>query len=60
MREVLIAGAVRTPIGKFMGSLKPLRAPKLGSLAVADAMREAYPEIADSREHVAKIVLLGR
>ena len=30
MREVVIASACRTPIGKFQGSLSPFRAPELG------------------------------
>ena len=41
MTEVFIAGAVRTPIGKFMGGLSPLAAPKLGALVVAEAVRRA-------------------
>ena len=41
MKEVVIAGACRTPIGKFQGSLSPLRAPELGALAIAEALRRA-------------------
>ncbi len=39
--DVYIAGAVRTPIGKFLGSLSSLRAPQLGALVVRDAIRRA-------------------
>ena len=41
---VYIAGAVRTPIGKFGGGLAPLSAPDLGTLAVQAAIeRSALP-----------------
>jgi acetyl-CoA C-acetyltransferase len=39
MGEVFIAGAVRTPLGKFQGALAGLRAPELGALAVRGAVR---------------------
>ncbi len=42
--------------GRLIGITKPFLYKLTG--AVVDAMREAYPELADSREHVAKIVLL--
>jgi len=41
MTEVFLAGACRTPIGKFQGGLSSLRAPELGALAVAEALRRA-------------------
>jgi acetyl-CoA C-acetyltransferase len=41
MREVVIASAVRTPIGKFMGALASLRAPELGARAVRAAIERA-------------------
>ena len=34
MREVVIAGAVRTPIGNFGGSLSSLSAVHLGSVVI--------------------------
>lgn len=34
MSEVVIVSAVRTPIGKFQGSLQSYTAPKLGALVV--------------------------
>ena len=41
MKDVVIASACRTPIGKFQGSLAGFRAPELGALAVAEALRRA-------------------
>ena len=40
MREAVILSAVRLPTGKFMGTLKPFRAPELGALVVREAVRE--------------------
>jgi acetyl-CoA C-acetyltransferase len=39
--EVVVAGAVRTPIGKFGGSFVPLKASDLGVAAAKEAMRRA-------------------
>lgn len=39
MRSVVIAGAVRTPIGKFGGALSSLKAADLGSIAAREAMK---------------------
>jgi acetyl-CoA C-acetyltransferase len=39
--DVFILSAVRTPIGKFLGELSELPAPKLGAIAVAEAMKRA-------------------
>ncbi len=41
MSEVVIAGAVRTAIGKFMGGFSSIRAPRLGSLVVEEAMKRS-------------------
>ncbi len=41
MREVVIASAARTPIGKFMGGLAGLRAPELGAHAIRAALERA-------------------
>ena len=40
-REVVITGACRTPIGSFGGSLSSLTAPRLGAIAVREAVRRA-------------------
>jgi len=39
--EAFILSAVRTPIGKFLGELSELTAPKLGAVAVAEAVKRA-------------------
>ncbi len=41
MREVCIVSAVRTPIGTFGGSLSPLSATQLGTVAAAEAIKRA-------------------
>ena len=41
MREVVIVSAVRTPLGKFQGSLQFFAAPRLGALVVREAVRRA-------------------
>jgi acetyl-CoA C-acetyltransferase len=41
MNEAVIVSACRTPIGSFLGSLRSLPAPKLGALAVEEAVRRA-------------------
>lgn len=49
MREVVIASAVRTPIGSFGGSLKDIKPQDLGSLVVKEALKQAgvTPEMVD-------------
>jgi acetyl-CoA C-acetyltransferase len=41
MRDVVLLSAVRTPIGRFMGGLTAVSAPRLGSVVIADALRRA-------------------
>jgi acetyl-CoA C-acetyltransferase len=41
VKEVVIASACRTPIGRFQGTLSPFTAPALGALAIAEALRRA-------------------
>ncbi len=41
MKEAVILSAVRTPVGKFQGSLQSFAAPRLGALAVRDAVKRA-------------------
>lgn len=41
IREAVILSAARTPVGKFMGSLKGFRAPELGAIAVRAAIERA-------------------
>ena len=40
-REVVIAGASRTPIGSFQGSLASVTAPRLGAIAIRAALAQA-------------------
>jgi acetyl-CoA C-acetyltransferase len=41
MREAVIVAAARTAIGKFQGSLQSFTAPRLGAIAVREAIRRA-------------------
>lgn len=41
MKEVVIASAVRTPIGKYGGALKDIAASELGSIAIKEALNRA-------------------
>jgi acetyl-CoA C-acetyltransferase len=41
LREVVIVGAARTPIGSFMGSLAAVTAPRLGAVAIRAALERA-------------------
>ena len=49
MREVVIVGAARTPIGSFGGSLKDVPTRKLGAIAIKGAIERAgiKPEMVD-------------
>jgi acetyl-CoA C-acetyltransferase len=41
MEDVVIVSAVRTPIGKFQGSLSDVTAPQLGAIVVREAVKRA-------------------
>jgi acetyl-CoA C-acetyltransferase len=41
IKEAVIISAVRTPVGKFLGSLKGLKATELGAIVVREAVRRA-------------------
>ena len=47
MRDVVILSAVRTPVGRFLGGLAAIPAPRLGSIAIAEAVRRAGIEPKD-------------
>ncbi|MBA3457030.1 MAG: acetyl-CoA C-acyltransferase [Deltaproteobacteria bacterium] len=47
MRDVVIVGAARTPIGSFLGSLAAVSAPKLGATAIKAALERAGVPAAD-------------
>lgn len=56
-REVVIVGAARTPVGAFMGSLAPVRAPVLGATAIRAALDRAGVDPASVDEVVMGNVL---
>src|SRR6478752_3495705 len=41
MKDVVIVSAARTPIGSFQGALASLSAPKLGAIAIKEALKRA-------------------
>ncbi len=49
IEDVVIVSAVRTPIGKFQGSLSDFSAPQLGSIVVREAVKRAgiNPDMVD-------------
>ena len=48
--RVVVAGAARTPIGKFKGAFSDVPAPRLGAFAVKEAVRRARIEPKDVSE----------
>lgn len=59
MRDVVIASAVRTPIGSFGGSLKNTAARTLGAIAIKEAVKRAGIDPATIDEVVYGCVLQG-
>ncbi|MDR0853044.1 MAG: acetyl-CoA C-acetyltransferase [Clostridiales Family XIII bacterium] len=59
MREVVIVGAVRTPVGKFGGSLKGVPAVELGALVIKEALNRAGVDPAKVDEVLMGNVLTG-
>jgi acetyl-CoA C-acetyltransferase len=57
MSEVVIVSAVRTPIGKFQGSLQSYTSPRLGALVVKEAVRRAGVEPAQVHDCIMGCVL---
>jgi acetyl-CoA C-acetyltransferase len=57
MREVVIVSAVRTPVGKFQGSLQSFSGPQLGALTVREAVRRAGIETEQIDECIMGCVL---
>jgi len=57
MRDVVILSAVRTPVGRFLGGLAAIPAPRLGSIAIAEAVRRAGIEPKDVDEVIMGNVL---
>src|SRR2546427_12723014 len=48
--KVVVAGAARTPIGRFKGAFSEVPAPRLGAFAVREAIRRANIEPKDVSE----------
>lgn len=59
MREVVIVGAARTPIGSFGGSLKDVPARRLGAVCIEEALKRAGVDPAMVDEVVMGNVLQG-
>jgi acetyl-CoA C-acetyltransferase len=57
LREVVIVGAARTPIGAFMGSLAAVTAPRLGAAAIRAALERSGVDPASVDEVVMGNVL---
>ncbi|PYO62025.1 MAG: acetyl-CoA C-acyltransferase [Gemmatimonadetes bacterium] len=55
----VILSAVRTPIGRFLGGLAPLPAPRLGALVIREAVRRAQVEPGSVDEVIMGNVLQG-
>ena len=55
----VILSACRTPIGKFLGGLAPLSAPKLGALTIKEAIRRAGIDVSAVEEVIMGNVLQG-
>jgi acetyl-CoA C-acetyltransferase len=49
-RTPVIVGAARTPIGRFLGGLSPLRAPDLGAIAIRAALERSRVPAAEIDE----------
>ena len=56
-RDAVIISAVRTPVGKFQGSLKDLRATDLGALVVRESVRRAGVDAASVDEVIMGCVI---
>jgi acetyl-CoA C-acetyltransferase len=50
MQEAVIVSAVRTPTGKFLGTLKDFSAPRLGALVIREAVQRAGVDPASVEE----------
>jgi acetyl-CoA C-acetyltransferase len=59
MTDVVIAGAARTPVGAFNGSLSSLPASQLGAVAIKEAMKRAKIEAAEVDEAIMGQILIA-
>ncbi|MEX1139155.1 MAG: thiolase family protein [Bacteroidota bacterium] len=58
-RDSVIVGAVRTPVGSFLGSLSTLQAPRLGAAAIREVIKRAMVAAEDIDEVIMGNVLQG-
>jgi acetyl-CoA C-acetyltransferase len=58
-RTAVIVGGARTPIGRFMGGLAPLKAPELGAIAIRAAVERARIEAAELNDVIMGNVVSG-
>src|SRR5215475_1848960 len=57
MAEAFILSGARTPIGKYLGALAEVPAPKLGSIAIAEALKRALVTSVEVNEVIMGCVL---
>jgi acetyl-CoA C-acetyltransferase len=57
MEKVVIAAAARTPVGSFQGALSSLPAPKLGAIAIKEALKRAKVSATEVNEVIMGQVL---
>lgn len=57
MKEVVIAAAVRTPVGSYLGSLSSLKGPELGAIVIREAVKRANIKPEDVSEVIMGCVL---
>src|ERR671939_1900387 len=57
LNEAVIVSAARTPVGKFLGSLKGFSAPQLGALVVRESVKRAGVEPAEVDEVIMGCVI---
>ena len=58
-RTPVIVSAARTPVGRFLGGLTPLRAPELGAVAIRAAIARAGMDAAEIQDVILGNVLQG-
>ena len=58
-RTPVIVSGVRTPIGRFLGGLSPLRAPQLGAVAIREAMSRSGVEASAVQDVIVGNVVQG-
>lgn len=58
-QEVVILSAVRTPVGRYLGTLADVPAVKLGSIVIAEALKRAGVEPGEVEEVIMGNVLQG-